>query len=155
MERAVIYVLYWYEKEEEICMEAYPGKSYKGFIIWMILFCAAVGIIPFIMERWIPDLSVGLMVRVIDFFCCFSIAILSYMIYKNGRIYWYNKYSYEQAKAMSEDERREIALRPLMVFLKVTLICAVLFIMAQILDLPWWTDFTVFMIILMAAVFRA
>lgn len=135
-------------------MEEYPKKSYKGFIIWLILFSVGAGVIPFIIKWCVPDATTGLMVRVIDFACCVGVEILIYMIYKNGRIYWYNQYSYEQAKAMSEDERREIAWRPVVFFLKITLVCAVLFIVAQMLSLPWWLDFTAFIIIFIVGAFK-
>ena len=135
-------------------MEEYPKKSYKGFILWMVCFCLAMGAIPFGLEACAPDMSVGLMIRIIDFLMCVGVETLFYMIYRNGRIYWYNKYSYEQAKAMSEDERREIALRPLTVFFKITLVSMVLFVTAEIFGLPWWLDFTVFIIVFVVSAFR-
>jgi uncharacterized membrane protein len=79
-------------------------KTYKGLLIWLMFFlvaCFGVAFLP---------LGDGiLMGRIVCNICTIGMAILTYMIYYTGYIYWYNGVSYEAAVKAGEERRKAYA----------------------------------------------
>lgn len=79
-------------------------KSYKGFVIWLVVFVLALLGISFL------PIQDYLLVTVI---CCnvmtMAMAALAYIIYVNEKIYWYTGLSYEEAAKASSPARKEYA----------------------------------------------
>lgn len=87
-------------------MDEYP-KSYKGLIVWLVVFMASIFLIPAIPVK----LSTEAYALIIDNLMTVFIAVLTYMIYRNESIYWYNGIEYEDAKKASSEQRRIYARR--------------------------------------------
>ena len=87
-------------------MDEYP-KSYKGLIVWLVVFMASIFLIPAIPV----ELSTEAYALIIDNLMTVFIAILTYMIYRNEKIYWYNGIEYETAKKASSGQRKKYAWR--------------------------------------------
>ncbi len=87
-------------------VDEYP-KSYKGLVIWLVLFLASVFFIPAIPVKTDTEMSVLIINNLMAVF----IAILTYMIYRNEKIYWYNGIEYEDAKKASSEQRKDYAWR--------------------------------------------
>ena len=86
-------------------MENYP-KSYKGFIVWLILFVAAL-----MLTGMIPTEDVHLIVLLIGNIMTVGMAVLTGMIWFNQKIYWYTGLSYEEACKASPEQRKTYARR--------------------------------------------
>lgn len=83
-------------------MEEYK-KSYKGFIVWIVLFCAVnVGVCLFPLETEIT-------LRIVDNICTLGVAALTYIIYKTEQIYWYSGMSFAEARDAGSEKRKEFA----------------------------------------------
>lgn len=81
-------------------------KSYKGFVIWMAVFvlllCSVV---------WLPVQNANLPTLTVLNLMSVGMAVLTWIIYKNERIYWYTGISFEEAKKAASAQRRRYALR--------------------------------------------
>ena len=86
-------------------MEEYP-KSYKGFVIWFILFVAAL-----MLTGMIPTEDVHLIVLLIGNIMTVGMAVLTGMIWFNQKIYWYTGLSYEEACKATPERRKAYARR--------------------------------------------
>ncbi len=98
--------------------EKYPDKSYKGFLIWMALFCvlmigyalADYGALPLSLNA---GEGLGLLLLLL-------LDLLFLIIYVTQSVYWIGGVTYEQAKEAGEQARKRYALRHLLVFLAAT-----------------------------------
>ena len=85
-------------------MEEYK-KSYKGLVIWLILYMAAFFVPVFLPAE----------VKLITLLCynimIIGCAVLTYMIYKNEKIYWYSGIFYEDAAKMTSPQRKAYAFK--------------------------------------------
>lgn len=85
----------------------YEEKTYKSFILILVLtFIVAIGAIFIIRNLEIEEyIAIKIMFLIITN----SLLIISNIIYKKERLYWINKYTYENVKSMSKEERKQIS----------------------------------------------
>ena len=85
----------------------YEEKTYKSFILILVLtFIVAIGAIFIIRNLEIKEyIAIKIMLLIITN----SLLIISNIIYKKERLYWINKYTYENVKSMSKEERKQIS----------------------------------------------
>lgn len=128
-------------------MEVYK-KSYAGFVIWLIAFCAIV-----IGACFLPNLSTQLTLAIVDNASTIGIFILTFMIYQTGYVYWYNSTSYEDAKAAGSKRRKAFALAHMKRFGYFALEFLVYTVISLMLGIPYGVDITIAWVgILIAAV---
>lgn len=75
-------------------------KSYKEFIVWLVLFCVGVFAIIFIDIK-----NINLVGLVLGDYMFITLAILTGMIYKNEAIYWYKFLFKKQVKQQANKEK--------------------------------------------------
>ncbi|MDD6571541.1 MAG: hypothetical protein PUF12_04025 [Thermoflexaceae bacterium] len=81
-------------------------KSYKGLVIWMVLF------IVFLFGcAFVPTEDTNFMTLLVDNVMTIGMAILTWIIYKNEKIYWYTGLSYEDAKQAGSKQRKKYAMQ--------------------------------------------
>lgn len=80
-------------------------KRYRGFIIWLIIYCAAcfIGLI-------LPIEDAQIIVAITDNVMIIGVFVLTLMIYLNENIYWYNAITFEAALAAGSPRRKAYAL---------------------------------------------
>ena len=79
-------------------------KSYKGYIVWMILFCVGMELMM------IVDLkNLKLFSLILGNYMLMMITLLTGMIYKNECIYWYSQMSYQEAIEATSMSRKKYA----------------------------------------------
>lgn len=113
-------------------------KSYKGFVIWMIGF-----VVCCFGSVFLDIDNVGLITRIVLNVCSIGMAIMTYMIYKNGYVYWYTGVTYEEAAAVSEERRKEYARKHLKVFGIFAIVYLVFSLVMQLLQVSFWVDLVV------------
>ena len=120
-------------------------KSYLGLVLWLIGFlalCFGVLLLP---------VSGMFMMRMTINLCTLGMAILAWIIFLTGAVYWYNGISYEEARDAGEEKRKQYALKHLRVF-GIFAVCGLLFsTVMHLMHVSEWVDFTVLTIGLMAA----
>ena len=116
-------------------------KSYKGLIIWIILFFAIMVGIGFL-----PLSDSELYLRITTNVCTISISILTYIIYKTQNIYWYNGIDYNEALKISPEQRKLYALKHFKRFLTLSVIILMFSIIMHITSQNSWIDFVVGML---------
>lgn len=110
-------------------------KSYRGFIVWLIVFCIIMTSFAFF-----PIQNTDLLMRVLDNACIWGILLLNYIIYKTGYIYWYNGITYEEAASASPERRRSYARKLFIAFGRFALLFLALSIAGQLLRLSGWVN---------------
>ena len=110
-------------------------KSYKGFVVWMICFlvCCFGG-------AFLGIENAELATRITMNVMTLSIAILTYMIYRNGYIYWYTGITYEEAAAVSEERRKKYAWKSFKLFGIFALVYLVITIILHMCHVHFWVD---------------
>lgn len=82
-------------------------KSYKGFVVWLVLFCLSlVGII--FLPHDVHDntqLSLAICDNLMTIWCF----LLTFIIYCTDSVYWYNGTSFEEAKQAGSERRKKFA----------------------------------------------
>ncbi|MGN0635876.1 MAG: hypothetical protein ACI4I5_06605 [Acutalibacteraceae bacterium] len=86
-------------------MKSYE-KSYKGFVIWLFVFIILVFCIPLL-----PTQNGNLLTLAVMNLMSLSMAVLTWIIWKNEKIYWYNGIEFEKAKQATSVQRKRYALR--------------------------------------------
>ena len=124
-------------------------KSYKGFAIWMICFLAACFASAFLKVE-----DVAIVIRYIMNVMTVGMAILTYMIYRNGYVYWYTGITYEEAAAVSEERRKAYAWRHFKLFGIFALVYLVFTILLHLLQVSFWVDLLVGTIALIVVAVR-
>ena len=113
-------------------------KSYKGFVVGLIVFLALmVGIIL------IPAENEQLPMRLIMLLMVWYMAALSFQVWRTEQVYWYNGTTFEDAEAAGSERRKEFAWRHFRIFGMFALLMTVLSCAAQLLGGSAWIDFTV------------
>ena len=113
-------------------------KSYKGFVIWMIGFLVCC--VGFVFLK-IDDAA--LITRIIMNVMTLSMALLTYMIYRNGYVYWYTGITYEDAVKVSEERRKAYALKHWKLFGIFAVIYFVFSVVMHLLKMSLWIDILV------------
>ena len=113
-------------------------KSYKGFVVGLIVFLALmVGIIL------IPAENEQLPMRLIMLLMVWYMAALSFHVWRTEQVYWYNGTTFEDAEAAGAERRKEFAWRHFRIFGMFALLMTVLSCAMQLLGWSAWIDFTV------------
>ena len=113
-------------------------KSYKGFIISLLVFLALmVGIIL------IPAEDESLFMRLVMLLVAWYMAWLSFHVWRTEQVYWYNGTTFEEAEAAGSERRKEFAWRHFRIFGLFALLMTLLSCGMQLLGWSAWIDFTV------------
>lgn len=113
-------------------------KSYKGLFIWFICFLAAM-----IGTVFIPLSDSNIYLRIIINICTFSMASLTFIIYKTQNIYWLNGIDYKEALNVKPVERKQFAWKHFKYFLILAIIILIFSIIMHITSQNPWIDFIV------------
>ncbi len=113
-------------------------KSYKGLIIWMILFCLLCFGVMFL-----PIEDTALLVRIVDNICTLGIMALAFMIYKTEYVYWYTGISYGDALKAGPGRRKIYAWRHFIRFGAFAAVFLVYSVAAQLLGVSIWVDIAI------------
>jgi len=124
-------------------------KTYTGFIVWLILFVVIMLAVSFI-----PTDDPAVITRLLANLCTIGTAQLTWMIWRNERVYWYTGVSFEEAEKAGSERRKEYAFRHFRLFGGYALVALAVTLGAYLARLPWWIDFTVICVGLIAAAFR-
>lgn len=114
-------------------------KSYKGFTLWLIGFCAASVLCIFLPEK----IGTQILIAIIDNVITIGCFVLAFMIYKNGAVYWYNSTSYEDALAAGAERRKNFALKHMKRFEYFALFFLIYSIVSIWIGIPYGIDFTI------------
>lgn len=114
-------------------------KSYKGFIIWMIVFMISIFFIALLP---IEDESIA--IKLVSNITSIDLTILTYIIYKTEYIYWYTGLNYEDALKAGSDKRKEYGYKHFKTFLHYSVIVFIYSIFAYCLGIPYWIDILIF-----------
>ncbi len=123
-------------------------KSYKGLVIWFIFFT-----VTFLLLTFLKINDTALVARIGMNIMTFYVAILAYIIYKTGYVYWYNGITYEEACEVGEERRKLCALRH---FQRLGLCAAFYFVfsvVAHLLNIPYGVDIAVATVSIIVAAF--
>jgi len=113
-------------------------KSYQGFVFWMIAFIAcSFGVV------FIPVEDEKILLRLVMNVCMLSIALLAFIIYKTGYVYWYNGVSYEDAVKAGDERRKAYAWKHFRSFGVFALAFLVFSIVAQVYNISYWWDIVI------------
>lgn len=113
-------------------------KSYKGFVLWMIVFCLICeGII------FLPIKDKNILCRLVLIFCVIATTFLTYMIYKTEYVYWYSGVNYEDAVNVSSERRKIYAKKHFNRFMFFTALYIIYSIISQLLGIYFWIDIIV------------
>ncbi|MBE6037840.1 MAG: hypothetical protein E7218_01385 [Anaerofustis stercorihominis] len=123
-------------------------KSYKGFVLWLVLFFAvhifgAEPLISMVEENYSVYASLSLTLIFLD--------ILTYVIYKTEYIYWYNGMSYDTARKASSGARKEYAHRHLIKFVYASIMWLFYGILKSLTGIKLWVDVLVFCALIIGA----
>ena len=121
-------------------------KSYKSFVVFMILFMASM-FLPILL----PFKDEALLVRIVLNICNLGIVILMVMIFLNERVYWFNGITYEEALLAGSLRRKIYAKRHLVVFFIAFIIYFFLSIIFQVLNISMWVDIILNTIVVIVA----
>lgn len=91
-------------------------KSYKGYIVWMILFCVGMELMMIVGLK-----NLKLFSLILGNYMLMMITLLTGMIYKNECIYWYSGMSYQEAIEATSLSRKKYAYKHFIRFLMVCL----------------------------------
>ena len=113
-------------------------KSYKGFVLGLIVFLVLLLSISFI-----PALNEHLVMRLIMLLTVWYMAALSFHIWRTEQTYWYNGTAFEDAEAAGSERRKAFAWRHFRIFGVFALVQTVLACAMMLLGWSAWIDFTV------------
>lgn len=120
-------------------------KSYKGLVLIMVLFVAAMLSISLI-----PASSDDLPLRLILNLMNFTMALLTGVICRNQAIYWYTGITYEQAAAAGPERRLAYARKHFQRFALTAFAGLGVTLLFSGLGLSAWFDFALLLLGLMA-----
>ncbi len=124
-------------------------KTYAGFVIWLIVF-----MIVMIAVCFLPVGDEAVLIRLLVNLCTLGMAQLTWMIWRNERVYWYNGVSFEDAEKAGSERRKEYAFRHFRLFGMYALAALAFSMGSYLMRLPWWVDMIVVPVGLIAAAFR-
>lgn len=116
-------------------------RSYKGFVIWVILFLAVM-----IGSIFIPLTDIEMHLRIDTNICTIMITLLTFIIYKTQNIYWFNGIEYEEALKAGESRRKAYAFKHFKYFSVLSIIVLVFSIIMYITSQSPWIDFIIGML---------
>ena len=122
-------------------------KSYAGFVVWLLVFVAAMlGII------FLPAESFDLPLRLLMLLTAWWLAGLSFHVWRTEQIYWYNGTEFDVAEAAGPERRKAFAWRHFRIFGVLALTVTAVAVVTALLGWSAWIDFTVCTVGVIAAV---
>ena len=119
-------------------------KSYKGYIVWMILFC--VGMELMMIVDW---KNLKLFSLILGNYMLMMITLLTGMIYKNECIYWYSQMSYQEAIEATSMSRKKYAYKHFIRFFITCLLYLFYSIIAYFLSFSFGMNMTICCLLIM------
>lgn len=110
-------------------------KSWTGFILWLILFMAAI-----ILIGALPIQQGSTALRLVALTVLWGIQALLAIILRNGHVDWFSGVSYEDAKAAGSTRRTAFAWKHFCRFGYLALLCTAEILISWMLALPVWID---------------
>lgn len=86
-------------------------KSYRGFVLLMLLFLAGMAAVILL-----PVEDAGVMLRLLLCWTSLFVALLAFVIWRTEQVYWYNGTEYEAAVKAGSERRKAFAWRYFRVF---------------------------------------
>jgi len=111
-------------------------KSYKGFVLWMIGYVAALLALAII-----PAVDEGLVMRYTMMVTVWAVAGMAFIIWRTESVYWYNGTTFEDAVAAGSERRKEFARRHLAIFVRFALMMTAVSVVMMLLGWSAWIDF--------------
>lgn len=111
-------------------------KTYRGFVIWLVIWTALPFAIPFL------PTDAATAMRLICNLMTLGMAALTHMICRNECIYWYNGVSFEEAVAAGSERRQAYAKAHRRVFAILAVIMLAVSAVTHVLHWSMWIDFT-------------
>lgn len=124
-------------------------KTYAGFILWLIVFMLALLAVCFL-----PVQDEAVLMRLITNLCTLAMAQLTWWIWRTERVYWYTGVTFEQAEKAGSERRKEYAFRHFRLFGGYALVALAVTMAAHLARLPWWVDFPIVTVGIIAAALR-
>ena len=124
-------------------------KSWRGLIIWLILFCLGLVLIAFLS----PFEEEALMIRVILNYSNLMVAGFMAYIMISGNVWMINGVTFEEAVAAEPERRYYFARAHLTRFADAGLIYLVLSVLFTLFHLPWLADMAGYLFLTCAAAF--
>ena len=126
-------------------------KTYKPFIIWLILLPLLAIVIPSIFI----NASVKIQALAVMLTSIISIYLLILIIYKGEYVYWITGGpSFEEASLAGREKRRRYAKAHLDIFSKYTLLGLLYVPVSLAFDISMWIDILVLSMLIVIAAFR-
>ena len=124
-------------------------KSYKGLVLWLAGYLAAV-LLPMLLPE---GTNAGLVMRLVFNLTSIGIAVLMWIIWRTESVYWINGTSFEQARDAGSERRRAFAAAHLKVFARFAVGYAVFSAIMQLIGVHLAVDIVVFTVGLIVAAF--
>ncbi|MBE6866563.1 MAG: hypothetical protein E7492_06395 [Ruminococcaceae bacterium] len=121
------------------------NKSYKGLMLWVIIFIAGMCVPPLL-----PIDDTALITNLSLLYCTAAITVLIYIIYRYDKIYWINGVIFEDAEKMTRQQRNEFTYAHFVKFRNCFIIHLVFAVAAHFFDFPIWAIITLPMLLLIA-----
>ncbi len=121
------------------------NKSYKGFVLWIIIFVGGMCVFPFL-----PIEDTALITNLSLLYCSAGITGLIYIIYKYDRIYWLTGVFFDDALKLTRQQRDEYTYAHFVKFRNCFIIHLVFAVASQFFNFPMWAIITLPMILLIA-----
>lgn len=128
-------------------------KTYKPFILWIILFTLMLILISFLTD--FSNLSETYAVKIIMFFTVLGLDALFYLIYNGEYVYWINGGpTYEQAKNAESSRRKKYAGAHFIIFTKLLIFTSVYLLVSAILSFNIWADILIITALIIYSAFH-
>ena len=120
-------------------MENEYKKSYRGFVLFFVCYLSlmiggAIASAYFLSEH---------ATRIVINILCVGMALLTYIIYKYDKIYWYNGIEFEDAEKASKERRNAYAKAHLKLFCIFAACMLAFSVIMALLSVSPWVDFAV------------
>lgn len=113
-------------------------KSYLGFWLWMLGFCAL-----YFMCIFLPEMKIQVLIAILDNIMTIGCFVLTLIIYLNEKIYWYNGTDYEVALNAGSERRKAFALAHMKCFGGFAGIFLVYSVISILIGIPYGIDIVV------------
>ena len=114
-------------------------KSYRGFVVFLISFLLSMFGGAIVTSMYIPDHTSRIVINLV----CIGMALLTFIIYKTEKIYWYNGIEFEDAEKAGSERRKAYAKSHMKLF-GIYAACMLVFsICMALLSVTQWVDFAV------------
>ena len=122
-------------------------KSYKAFVIWLVVYLAAM-FSPMLLPK---DTDAGLVMRLVFNLTSLGLVVLMWIIWRTESVYWINGTTFEQARDAGSARRRAFALAHMKVFARFALGYAIFSIIMQLQNVGFVADIVAFCVGLIAS----